>query len=81
MKQCMARFGVNGNNGEEFMRKARESLEPWSMARVQQELLTLSETLIEPYDPSDLGTEPVQLTSFFSGGDSDSGESNTPSTG
>ncbi len=76
MRQCMERFGVNGNNGAEFMQKARESSEPWSMARVQQELLTLSEIPIEPYDPGDSGPEP-QMVSYFEESDDDQ---NTPSS-
>ncbi len=71
MRQCMARFGVNGTDGEGFMQAARESKEPWSMARVQQELLGIAETLIEPFDPSDTGPEPEPIA-FFSHGD-DSG--------
>lgn len=74
MRQCMARFGVNGTGSEEFMQAARESREPWSMARVQQELLTLSETLIEPYDPSDTGPEAKPISFFSDGGGDDDGE-------
>ncbi len=54
IERCMTRFGVNGRvSREDFLATAKVG--NWSMARVQQELLTtLAETEEwEPYDPSE----------------------------
>ncbi len=76
IEECMERFGVNGVSGGKLLIAASTSPAPWSMARVQQELLGISETLIEPFDPSDAGPEPEPIAFSSSGGDGD-GETNS----
>jgi hypothetical protein len=71
IQECMDRFGVNGTDGARMTLAAATSPAPWSMARVQQELLSISEKLIEPFDPSDTGPEAEPILSFHSGGSED----------